>query len=236
MSNSYNHSSKKHHHNHNAFLTHTANSGIKRTNRYLAALDFLLTIPMEKEASIRDQGSRNLNRIHNMEDNLNELNQDSVDVINSTHTDSNNNIYASQAATMLLDYDNQGGLKLKGKSCPIAKLPQELRYSLLKHNYFEVYQGANFRHWEDELLGKRYSANLNTKLLTSSSSMNSRTQPQKQSILNSRCFISRQNAYPIACFSIIKYDAGEEIKKINKLKADDTKGYVCYILNTDISK
>lgn len=232
MSNSYNYGSKKHHHNHNAFLTHTANNGIKRTNRYLAALDFLLTIPMEKESSIKDQGSRNLNRIHNMEENLNEIHQDSVDVINSTHTDSNNNIYANQAAAMLQDYDNQGGLKLKGKSCPIAKLPQELRYTLLKHNYFEVYQGANFRHWEDELLGKRYSANLNPKISTtsgsssSSSSVNSHIHSQKQSILNSRCFISRQNAYPIACFSIIKYDPGEEIKKINKLKADDTKGCV----------
>ena len=35
-----------------------------------------------------------------------------------------------------------GGLKLKGKICPIAKLPHELRYTLLKGN-FDTYQGTN---------------------------------------------------------------------------------------------
>ena len=206
---------KTHNHNHNAFLTHSAN-GVKRTNRYLAALDFLIHIPMENEAAIREQGSRNLHRIHNMDKQLNMNSQSGAlqdqDIINSTHTDSNNNIYTT-ATALLVDYDNQGGLKLKGRSCPIAKLPQELRYTLLKHSNFDAYQGASFRHWEDELLGKRN--NLPSFSASSSSA---------QTILNSRCFISRQNAYPIACFSIIKYDAGQEIKKKDKLKADDTKG------------
>lgn len=37
-------------------------------------------------------------------------------------------------------------------------------------------------------------------------------------------FYSRARAYPVAVFSVIKYDAGEEKAKIAKLKAEDQRG------------
>lgn len=43
-------------------------------------------------------------------------------------------------------------------------------------------------------------------------------------LLSSRMFYSRARAYPVAVFSVIKYDAGEEKAKIAKLKAEDQRG------------
>ena len=43
-------------------------------------------------------------------------------------------------------------------------------------------------------------------------------------LLSSRMFYSRARAYPVAIFSVIKYDAGEEKAKIAKLRAEDQRG------------
>ena len=43
-------------------------------------------------------------------------------------------------------------------------------------------------------------------------------------LLSSRMFYSRARAYPVAVFSVIKYDAGEEKAKMAKLKAEDQRG------------
>lgn len=60
-------------------------------------------------------------------------------------------------------------------------------------------------------------------------------------LLSSRLFYSRARAYPVAIFSVIKYDAGEEKAKIAKLRAEDRRGLEVFELpqrdwRGDISK
>ena len=193
---------------------HYMATGNKRTNRHLAALDFLLNLPMEQEQKIREAGHKNINRINFLERKLANPESD--------HDDDDQRVSSMPSAVaseiMFDDVSPSHGetvygfKKLHGKSCPVAHIPLEFRYNLLKLTD----QSAVVRHWEDALLGSNR---------TSSSSSSSH-----QSILSSRMIFSRTRAYPTAICSIIKYDAIGEAKKINKQKADDHKGLEVYVL------
>lgn len=84
------------------------------------------------------------------------------------------------------------------------RVPPQFRYNMLRVNE----QSAVVRHWEDQMLAKglQISGHLSLPLLSS------------------RMFFSRSRAYPVAIFSVIKYDAGTEKAKLAKLKAEDQRG------------
>ena len=96
------------------------------------------------------------------------------------------------------------GIKLKGPAATTARYPLQFRY------YFQHVsdQNAVVRQWEDQILGKNTTIGVTT----------------SPSVLNSRVFCSRARSYPCMVFSVIKYDAGEEKAKIQKLIAEDHKG------------
>lgn len=201
---------KKHHHN--TFMTTT-----KRTNRHLAALDFLVNIPMGKEQSIKESGYKNMNRIEVLE---RKINHDDEDDANSNSFISNSNFPSTALDELAASPgDTFGFKKLPGKQCPTARVLQNVQYT-----YDD--QSAEVKHWQESLLGRR-APNIN--IPTSSSSLYSLANNesiQQQSILSSRIFVCRSRAYPVMVYSIVKYDAGQEAKK----KADAQKGLEVFTL------
>lgn len=205
-------SGKKHHHN--SFMTTTSLGVTKRTNRHLAALDFLVSIPMGKEQSIKEAGYRNMNRIEVLERKINQEDREDQD------PDSfQSNVQNYHGSGIALDElaaspgDTFGFKKLPGKQCPTARVLQTVRYA-----YDD--QSAEVKHWQETLLGRR-PPNIPTSL--SDGVIGDSAQ---QSLLSSRMFVCRSRAYPVMVCSIVKYDAGQEAKK----KADAQKGLEVFTL------
>lgn len=205
-------------HSHHQYKTTNNNGGNKPkyTTRHLAALDFLLTIPMKNEAKIRENGLLNTARIQAMEglngpmkkydesggDGLEGIvGDDSKKPVPYDNTLNADGLSESEALALSI-YDEKNvqqgdaaGRKLQGIPANTVKMPGSFRYQV--HRITE--QSAVIRHWEDQLLSKGQ-------------------------LQNSRLFFSRARGYPSAVFSVIKYDAGEEKARIERLKADDQKG------------
>jgi hypothetical protein len=197
-----------HHHQHHAFVT-TSGGTIKRTNRHFAALDFLLNIPMRDEATIIAAGIEKLTKLsgddNNRED-LEALRREAFQRVMSTMNITDE--------TLMNSPSDFAGRKLQGSFAPLARVPIDYRHSLSRLTEMS----AVVRQWEDQLLLKGYS----------SISHKSVQQP----LLQSRLFFTRARAYPVATMSVIKYDAGQEAKKLSKLKADDQKGLEVYVIPT----
>eukprot|EP01034_Spumella_vulgaris_P038563 gene38563-47623_t len=104
------------------------------------------------------------------------------------------------------------GKKLKGPTALTARIPLQFRYVMLRISD----QSAIVRQWEDQLLLKGH--------VQSSSSNTTPALTNNQPLLSSRMFASRARCYPTMVFSVIKYDAGEEKAKIDKIRAEDQKG------------
>lgn len=90
------------------------------------------------------------------------------------------------------------GIKLRGPSALTARYPLAFRYNFQQLSD----QSAVVKQWEDQLLGKNTSS----------------------SVLTSRVFCSGSRSYPCMVFSIVKYDAGEEKAKMQKMIREDHKG------------
>ena len=176
--------------------------------RHLAALDFLLNIPMRNEAHIREAGIANANRVSAQE-------QGGADADLEQQQQ-------QQAAQLLLQQqfvmdeglvtsplDAAGSKKLPGPFAPTVRVPLLFRYTISRISD----QGAVVRRWEEQLLSRGAA-------LTSSGS-NSQQQP---GLLRSRIFFSRARAYPVAICSVIGYDVLKEKAKIEKMRAEDQKG------------
>lgn len=100
--------------------------------------------------------------------------------------------------------------KLQGPTATSVGIPFKNRYRML-----EVTQdSAVIKNWEKTVLDGKSDLKY----------------PNSRPLLSSRLFVARQCSYPIMTFSIIKYDAGVEAKKLSKLKAEDQKGLEIYIL------
>lgn len=112
---------------------------------------------------------------------------------------------ADQMGEFLKLQTDSVGIKLKGAAAATARYPLQFRYNF--QNLSD--QSAVVRQWEDQLLLKA-----GTSAATQLSSP----------LLNCRVFCSRARSYPSVVFSVIKYDAGEEKAKLQKLIADDHKG------------
>lgn len=227
-------------HSHHQFITLSGSSGRpKYTTRHLAALDFLLHIPMSREAEIRHTGKLNASKVQQMEDTDEMLDQERLDEEeggsdHDKNSGPNNNTNTStlpqqgnnNTSTLNTDVNNAeelyiatmaefAGKKLKGPSSQVIKYPANIRYQLSRITE----QSALCRQWEDTLLNKPSSPTL----LPSSESHNN-------SLVEGRLFFSRARSYPMMVCSIIKYDAGEEKARIEKMKADDQKGLEVYEL------
>ncbi|RYG63726.1 hypothetical protein EON64_15345 [archaeon] len=109
-------------------------------------------------------------------------------------------------------YADYAGKKLQGPHCFTVRVPNYFRHNLQKLTE----QGALVRQWEDSLLGKSpYSSDA---LSTA-----------EKSVLSSRMYFSRTHGYPMAVCSVVKYDAGEEKARLEKMKAEVTWIFICSI-------
>ena len=170
------------------------------TTRQLAALDFLRNIPMKNELAIRERGIEAAKRA-NLFDSGNEDDEDG-ELRRYTQMLQQQQLQALEYVT-----DDYGilsadavGTKLQGPPAPTARVPLTFRYKsdLISSSAAEV------RSWEESLM--------------------KRTSKNPYPILNSRVFVSRARAYPMACFSVIAYDPHTERAWIDKQKAEDLKG------------
>lgn len=189
---------EKRHGSHHQFITTGGSSNRpKFTTRHLAALSFLSNIPMAKAASIQEAGLKSMSRRAQEGDGGGNESEESVD----ENEPSPNNDQMDEFMKLQTD---SVGIKLKGPGATTARYPMQFRY------YFEHIsdQNAVVRQWEDQLLVK------------SSSNVQQISPP----LLSCRVFCSRARSYPSMVFSVIKYDAGEEKAKIQKLIAEDHKG------------
>lgn len=221
-------------HSHHQFITLSGSSGRpKYTTRHLAALDFLLHIPMTREAEIRKTGKANASKVQQMEDTDELLDQERIDEVEEESVDesanpspvppqTSNNLsvnpdLASAEELYVANMSEFAGKKLKGPSSQIIRYPGNIRYQLSRITD----QSALCRQWEDQLLSKPSSPTL---------MMNRTTNDTTNSLLEGRMFFSRARSYPLMVCSVIKYDAGEEKARIEKMKAEDQKGLEVYEL------
>ena len=118
---------RRYHHNH-GFLT----AASKSTTRHLAALDFLLNIPMANEEKIKETGILNAARIRTLDGDNNSADEESIDASLSMMNGTNANL------NTLDDYSSSPvdsvGRKLQGASAPTMRVPPHFRYNMLRVN------------------------------------------------------------------------------------------------------
>ena len=210
------------HHTH-GYLT----AASKSTTRHLAALDFLLNIPMMNETKIKETGMEHAARARKLDGDFG--NEDDDEDEESVDASAIGNGLMHDAAAMLAD-DYYGsatavvdivGRKLQGPAAPTLRVPPHFRYNMLRTNE----QSAVIRHWEEKLLARG-------PIIPTTTTITPVVQPPvlQQPLLSSRLFYSRVRAYPTLVFSVIKYDAGEEKAKLAKLRAEDRKGLEVFAL------
>ena len=213
--------------------THTHSHGYltaasKGTTRHLAALDFLLNIPMMNETKIKETGMEHAARARKLDGDFGNDGDDEDE--ESVDPSAVGNGPMHDAAAMLAD-DYYGsatavvdivGRKLQGIAAPTLRIPPHFRYNMLRINE----QSAVIRHWEVQLLARGPITPSTASIATPVA------QPPvlQQPLLSSRLFYSRVRAYPTLVFSVIKYDAGEEKAKLAKLRAEDRKGLEVFAL------
>lgn len=194
---------KRHGSHHQFITTGGSNNRPKFTTRHLAALGFLSNIPLAKESSIQEAGIKNISRLKAMEEE-NDQQDEEESIDDDDDLDVQNNDEDQMGDFMKLQTDSVG-IKLKGAAAATARYPLQFRYNF--QNLSD--QSAVVRLWEDQLLLK--------------AGISATTQASSP-LLNCRVFCSRARSYPSTVFSVIKYDAGEEKAKIQKLIAEDHKG------------
>jgi len=208
-------SSHIYHHHHHQYIT-MSNNKLKHTTKHLAALGFLSNIPMKKEASIRETGLNNISRTRAYEENDGQgsVSDDSVDEANENKVDS------MQTTLVLNTMVDSVGIKLMGPLTYTVRYPSQFRYSFSQISDLS----AVVRQWEEHLLKKNNKSSLVAGKSAHAAGSKRQEAGSGPSLLAARLFSSRQTNYPTMIFSIIKYDAGEERAKINKLKAEDHRG------------
>jgi hypothetical protein len=186
----------------------------KYTTRHLAALDFLLNIPMQKETSIRLAGLE-IARKQRMEEteglDTNVPREDEEDTQRGGHLSPTVHL---QPDDFLASQSEAAGKKLQGPMAAVGKYPHHLRYYMQKTSV----QSALYRQWEDTLLDKVPVSHFDNHAV------------RNPSVLDSRVFISRARSYPTMVFSIIQFDAKEEKARQEKLRGDDQKALKVYEL------
>jgi len=171
---------------------------------------------MKKEASIRETGLNNISRTRAYEENDGQgsVSDDSVDEANENKVDN------MQTTLVLNTMVDSVGIKLMGPLTYTVRYPSQFRYSFSQISDLS----AVVRQWEEHLLKKNNKSSLVAGKDAHAAGSKRQEAGSGPSLLAARLFSSRQTNYPTMIFSIIKYDAGEERAKINKLKAEDHRG------------
>lgn len=205
------------HHHHQYVTSGGSNYRPKFTTRHLAALNFLLAVPMQREVELREAGLKFSARVHfekseesdNQETNIRSSMQEEDGESAATSATLPENIGSYMRAKGSHAPVDAAGIKLKGPIVHAVHHSTQFRYCF---NHLSE-QSAISRSWEEGVLN-------------ASSGPNSSVAPvsSKIGLLSNRLFMCRARNYPNAVLSIVRYDAGEEKAKLEKLKADDTKG------------
>lgn len=118
---------RRYHHNH-GFLT----AASKSTTRHLAALDFLLNIPMANEEKIKETGILNAARIRTLDGDNESADEESIDASLSM-MNGNANLFNTADDYTCSPVDSVGR-KLQGASAPTMTVPLQFRHNMLKVN------------------------------------------------------------------------------------------------------
>lgn len=199
-------------HLHHQYIAHGGNSGKpKYTTRHLAALDFLLGIPMEREEEIRRVGMQAAIKMQQMEEREQRADRKDEESVDENSPGLHNFNSVLSAEEILASQNELAGKKLIGPHAAMGKYPLSFRYHMQKLTD----QSALCRQWEEKMI--------NTTAITAPTHGALKNQ-QDPTLFSSRIFYSRSRSYPVMVGSFIKYDAGEEKAKLEKMKADDQKG------------
>lgn len=187
----------------------------KFTTRHLAALDFLLNVPLKNEVHIIEHGTNMNKRKKQHEsqgDNNDEYDESETELKGSlslTETEG-----ATPLITTYLQKDDGAthapGKKLQGRAAVNARVPLQFRYQLSR----PTGPSALVRQWEDSLLRGQCTG----------------VGQPPQPLLESRVFCSRVRGYPTAVFSVVKYAPEEEAKRQEARRTEDTRGLDIFVL------
>jgi hypothetical protein len=195
---------------------------LKLTTRHLAALEFLLNVPMVNESRIRERGMARLQEggassSGGAGGGLTEAAAvaaaaaavaAAAEAAEQRQQQQQQQEDASSPASNTGDptpaYAPPGSKKLPGPSATTVHVPLLFRYTLSRISD----QAAVVRRWEDQLLGG--------------------PPPTPSSLLhNSRIFFSSKRAYPTSVFSVLPYDiAKEELREKGRMASDLRGGEV----------
>jgi hypothetical protein len=132
---------RRYHHNH-GFLT----AASKSTTRHLAALDFLLNIPMANEEKIKETGMHNAARIKTLDGDNEIADEESIDASLSMMNGCN-----AAPLNMLDDYSSSPvdsvGRKLQGAPAPTMRVPAQFRYNMLRVNEQSAVVSNCYLYW-----------------------------------------------------------------------------------------
>lgn len=185
------------------------------TTRHLAALDFLLNIPMANESLIRETGMTNAKRAEGIDGEQSDEQALQQQLILQQMQESE---HMGQTSPI----DAAGAKKLPGPFAPTVRVPMLFRFILARISD----QGALVRRWEEQLLsrGPMPLATAQQRLASSPDSAAAAAAQKPSGILRSRIFFSRARSYPAAVFSVIGYDIDKEKARVQKLLREDQKG------------
>lgn len=130
---------------------------------------------------------------------------------------------ASRNSTSIPVVDVKGaslvpGRRLDGNKAHLVQIPLEAAGTEVNTRYRTVARRAAVREWEKEMIN---STSASSGVTTNSTSILHNRYQKHESILDGRLFLSSMSSYPMATFSIIKYDPKneEELRQRQKIEA-----------------
>eukprot|EP01041_Mallomonas_annulata_P009803 gene9803-20392_t len=173
----------------------------KFTTRHLAALDFLLNIPLKNQDLIIQHGNQQKAAILNKAG----TGSESHDMERGSLSDT---LLESMVAPVVPQIDDAmthaPGRKLQGRPACTGRIPIHFRFRMNRFNELS----AVVRQWEESLIRGQSNGADDT----------------PQPLLESRIFYSRARGYPTAVFSVIKYAPEEEAKRLERQRTEDSRG------------
>jgi hypothetical protein len=227
-------------HSHHQFITlgGTLNRP-KYTTRHLAALNFLLNVPMVKEQGIVQSGIENAKKMQQAEESEG-MDENNVGSENRNQTEDDTHVLRDNLSQTYTGYKDEQENDLTDQSrmnihhsshlasdeflmlnSPLEAAGKKLSgpHSIIARyppsiRYKLATENSGPKQWEESLLHIKDS----TVAIGSTTPNNAN---QESSILDNRIFFSRARSYPTMVYSIIKFDAKEERLRKEKLRGVD---------------
>eukprot|EP00551_Chaetoceros_affinis_P006605 CAMPEP_0203667182 /NCGR_PEP_ID=MMETSP0090-20130426/4061_1 /ASSEMBLY_ACC=CAM_ASM_001088 /TAXON_ID=426623 /ORGANISM="Chaetoceros affinis, Strain CCMP159" /LENGTH=981 /DNA_ID=CAMNT_0050531273 /DNA_START=18 /DNA_END=2963 /DNA_ORIENTATION=- len=113
------------------------------------------------------------------------------------------------------------GRRLDGYEATHVKIPREEAQTELKTTMRSVVRKAAVREWERKMINPSMNRNRSNRRNSSAADDDDEGEDGEQSLLDGRIFFSGMSSYPMAVFSVIKYEPKkeEEIRRRRKLEA-----------------